>query len=113
VHSCTTEVSCVSGKKVATIEGLGGNHPLQKAWITEQVPQCGYCQLGQIMKTTELLSINPKPAREEIVIHNAGQHLPLWDLSQDVHRTKSKPNTNIDLPRRKPLISRGHTGALL
>ena len=73
-RSCVTPISAVKGQKVTTIEGLSkdGNHPLQKAWIAEQVPQCGYCQSGQIMKAAELLAHNPKPSREEIVAHMDG-----------------------------------------
>src|SRR5262249_24865810 len=57
VRSCQTAVKDVTGKQVTTIEGLSptNSHPLQKAWITEQVPQCGYCQSGQIMQAAELL----------------------------------------------------------
>jgi len=59
---------------VTTIEGLSpdSSHPLQKAWIAEEVPQCGYCQSGQIMKAAELLKANPKPSRGEIVTHMNG-----------------------------------------
>ena len=73
-RSCITPVSAVQGKKVTTIEGLspGADHPLQKAWIAEEVPQCGYCQSGQIMKAAELLAANPKPTREQIVAHMDG-----------------------------------------
>jgi isoquinoline 1-oxidoreductase alpha subunit len=74
VKACQTEASTVQGAKVTTIEGLSakGNHPLQKAWIAEQVPQCGYCQSGQIMKAAELLAKNKKPTREQIVAHMDG-----------------------------------------
>ena len=74
VRSCVTPVSSVKGKQVTTIEGLAPNssHPLQKAWIAEEVPQCGYCQSGQIMKAAELLKSNPKPSREQIVSHMNG-----------------------------------------
>jgi isoquinoline 1-oxidoreductase subunit alpha len=74
VRSCQTQVSAVVGTKVVTIEGLSPNssHPLQKAWIAEEVPQCGYCQSGQIMKAAELLARNPKPTREQIVAHMDG-----------------------------------------
>jgi isoquinoline 1-oxidoreductase alpha subunit len=73
-RSCVTPVSTVSGKSVTTIEGLSpdSSHPLQKAWIVEQVPQCGYCQSGQIMQAAALLAQNPKPSREEIVTHMNG-----------------------------------------
>jgi isoquinoline 1-oxidoreductase subunit alpha len=74
VRSCVTPLGVVKGAKVTTIEGLSptGEHPLQKAWVAEQVPQCGYCQSGQIMKAAELLAVNPKPSRDEIVTHMNG-----------------------------------------
>ena len=74
VRSCQVPMDQVSGKKVTTIEGLSPNssHALQKAWIAEQVPQCGYCQSGQIMQAAALLAKNPRPSREEIVKHMNG-----------------------------------------
>src|ERR1700724_3395862 len=74
VRSCAMPISLVEGKTVTTIEGLSpdGGHPLQKAWIAEQVPQCGYCQSGQIMQAAELLAKTPQPTREEIVKHMNG-----------------------------------------
>jgi isoquinoline 1-oxidoreductase subunit alpha len=74
VRSCQTPVSTVEGKKITTIEGLHpeGRHPLQLAWIAEQVPQCGYCQSGQIMQAASLLAKNPKPTDDEIVTAMAG-----------------------------------------
>ena len=74
VKSCLTQAQEIEGKKVTTIEGLSADssHPLQKAWIAEQVPQCGYCQSGQIMKAAELLASNPKPSRADIVSHMNG-----------------------------------------
>ena len=70
-RSCAMPVSLVEGKSITTIEGLSpdGGHPLQKAWIAEQVPQCGYCQSGQIMSAADLLKHNPKPTRDQIVEH--------------------------------------------
>ena len=74
MRACQTTLSSVAGKKVTTIEGLSANnsHPLQKAWIAEQVPQCGYCQSGQIMQAAELLAKNKKPSRQQIVEHMDG-----------------------------------------
>ena len=74
IRSCQIAISKVAGKKVTTIEGLSldGTHPLQKAWIAEQVPQCGYCQSGQIMQAATLLATNKKPTREQIVAHMDG-----------------------------------------
>src|SRR4029079_15007865 len=67
-HSCTMTVTQAPGKSVTTIEGLGANgqHSLQKAWITEDVPQCGYCQSGQIMAAAALLAQTPHPSDSEI-----------------------------------------------
>ena len=67
--ACVTSVESVEGAAITTIEGLtaGGQHPLERAWIAEQVPQCGYCQSGQIMRAAALLAENPKPSREEIL----------------------------------------------
>jgi isoquinoline 1-oxidoreductase alpha subunit len=74
VRSCVTPVSLVEGRAVTTIEGLSpvGDHPLQKAWVSEQVPQCGYCQSGQIMQAAALLARNKNPSRHEIVEHMNG-----------------------------------------
>ena len=68
VKSCSTTVGKCEGKSITTIEGLSqnGDHPLQKAWIYEDVSQCGYCQPGQILQASELLSNNPNPSDEEI-----------------------------------------------
>ena len=68
-RSCQTKLSQLEGKQVTTIEGLSpdGSHPLQKAWVAEQVLQCGYCQSGQIMQAAALLKENPKPSRDQIV----------------------------------------------
>ncbi|MCE9559647.1 MAG: (2Fe-2S)-binding protein [Armatimonadetes bacterium] len=67
--SCRTLVSEVGTAKVITIEGLSksGLHPLQKAWIEHDVPQCGYCQTGQIMRAASLLAKNPKPTQAQII----------------------------------------------
>jgi isoquinoline 1-oxidoreductase alpha subunit len=69
--SCQTQMSEVSGRAVTTIEGLSvdSSHPVQKAWLAERVPQCGYCQSGQIMSAAALLKETPKPSRDQIVEH--------------------------------------------
>jgi isoquinoline 1-oxidoreductase alpha subunit len=74
VRSCQTAVSDAVGKKIVTIEGLDakGQHPLQRAWIAEQVAQCGYCQSGQIMQAASLLAKNNNPTRQEIAAHMDG-----------------------------------------
>jgi len=73
-RSCVTPLSAVAGKRVTTIEGLAANsdHPLQRAWVAEQVPQCGYCQSGQIMQAAALLAKNPNPTDDEIVAAMSG-----------------------------------------
>ena len=75
VRSCQTSASDAVGKKVTTIEGLapaGQPHALQVAWVAEQVPQCGYCQSGQIMQAASLLAKNNDPTKQEIVAHMDG-----------------------------------------
>lgn len=73
-RACVTPLASVAGKSVTTIEGLSEKklHALQEAWIAEQVPQCGYCQSGQIMQAAALLAGNPNPSRDEIVSHMNG-----------------------------------------
>ena len=69
VRSCVTPVSAAAGTQVTTIEGLDakGNHPVQRAWRAHNVPQCGYCQTGQIMNAAALLAANPNPTDQEII----------------------------------------------
>src|SRR5262245_28989642 len=71
VRSCQTPLSALGGRKVTTIEGLSpdSSHPVQRAWLDEGVPQCGYCQSGQIMSAVDLLRQKPHPTRDEIVEH--------------------------------------------
>lgn len=69
VRSCITAISAVTGKKITTIEGLSNDdqlHPVQEAWIEEDVSQCGYCQSGQMMSAAALLKNNPNPNEEDI-----------------------------------------------
>jgi len=67
-RSCITPVASLAGKSITTIEGLSqnGDHPLQKAWLNNKVPQCGYCQAGQIMNAASLLATNASPSSDEI-----------------------------------------------
>jgi isoquinoline 1-oxidoreductase alpha subunit len=69
--SCQVQLGEIEGRTMHTIEGLseGASHPLQKAWLVERVPQCGYCQSGQIMSAAALLARNPRPSQDEIVEH--------------------------------------------
>ena len=68
-RACVTPVGSLAGQRITTIEGLStdNSHPLQQAWIAEQVPQCGYCQAGQLMEAAALLKRNPRPTRPQIV----------------------------------------------
>ncbi|MGH6630011.1 MAG: (2Fe-2S)-binding protein, partial [Burkholderiales bacterium] len=74
VRSCMIKVGDVEDAVITTIEGLdpADRHPVQQAWIDIQVPQCGYCQSGQIMQAAALLAVNPNPSNEEIVSHMNG-----------------------------------------
>jgi isoquinoline 1-oxidoreductase alpha subunit len=71
-RSCQTQAGDAQGRKITTIEGLPENHPVKKAWIREQVPQCGYCQPGQIMQAAALLNEDPHPTEETIIKHMDG-----------------------------------------
>src|SRR5258708_16186265 len=84
VRSCTTPISSVDGAEVTTIEGLSpdSRHPVQQAWLAEEVPQCGYCQSGQIMAAAAYLKNNPNPTAPDIHPHltnicRCGTHEPL------------------------------------
>ncbi len=74
IRSCSLPVSAVAGKAVTTIEGLSmaGDHPLQKAWVAENAPQCGYCQSGQIMSAAALLAARPNPTDDDINAYMSG-----------------------------------------
>jgi isoquinoline 1-oxidoreductase alpha subunit len=66
IRSCQTPIQTAQGMKITTIEGLGGTHPLQAAWVRHDVPQCGYCQSGQLMSAAALLAAKPKPTDQDI-----------------------------------------------
>ena len=74
MRSCAVTIGSLDGAEVTTIEGLSSDsrHPVQQAWLAEQVPQCGYCQSGQIMQAAELLASNKNPSRAQIVEHMDG-----------------------------------------
>jgi isoquinoline 1-oxidoreductase subunit alpha len=74
-RSCSTPVSAATGRRITTIEGIGAHragHAVQEAWVAENVPQCGYCQSGQVMSATALLAANPNPSDEAIDAAMAG-----------------------------------------
>jgi isoquinoline 1-oxidoreductase alpha subunit len=66
IRSCSTTIEMVGSAKITTIESLGGQHPVQQAWVKHDVPQCGYCQSGQIMSAVALLATTPKPSDTDI-----------------------------------------------
>ena len=70
IRSCSTPVSAIEGQMITTIEGLAKDtenlHPIQEAWMEHDVPQCGYCQAGQMMNASALLAVNPKPSDQDI-----------------------------------------------
>jgi isoquinoline 1-oxidoreductase alpha subunit len=66
IRSCSTPIEALAGVKITTIEGLNGDHPLQVAWVKHDVPQCGYCQSGQIMAAAALLAEKPRPTDADI-----------------------------------------------
>ena len=91
VRSCQTQVSRVAGKSVTTIEGLStdGSHPVQAAWIELDVPQCGYCQAGQMMQAASLLTKNSKPADsdiDEVMRGNICRCGTYQDIRRAIHR---------------------------
>jgi isoquinoline 1-oxidoreductase subunit alpha len=97
-RSCITPVSSVAGKKVTTIEGLSadGSHPVQQAWIAEDVPQCGYCQSGQIMSAVALLAKKPNPTDADIDDFMSGNICRCGTyqrIRKAIHRAAGAPTT--------------------
>jgi len=97
-RSCILPVSSVEGKKITTIEGLSadGSHPVQKAWIEEDVPQCGYCQTGQIMSAVALLAKKPNPTDVEIDDAMSGNLCRCGTyqrIRKAIHRAASQPTS--------------------
>ncbi len=100
VRSCVLPVSAVAGQRVQTIEGLGtpkGPHPLQQAWIAEQVPQCGYCQSGMLMAAAALLEAKPRPTDADIdaAITNLCRCGTYQRVRAAIHRAAQQPTTPV------------------
>ncbi len=94
IRSCVTKVSEVAGREITTIEGLKGEHPLQQAWVDESVPQCGYCQPGQIMQAAALLSVRPQPSDADIDQAMAGNLCRCGTykrIRRAIHRAAGQP----------------------
>jgi len=98
VRSCQTPASAAAGKRVTTIEGLSltGDHPLQKAWLELQVPQCGYCQSGQIMQAAELLTSNKNPSYDE---HRSATWMAIFAVAAPI---RASPGPLRSPPSREP-----------
>ena len=82
IRSCSTPVTAAENKDITTIEGLSenGDHPVQKAWMEKDVPQCGYCQTGQIMNAAGIPQTKPQPYGGRYKCSHDRKHLPLWYL---------------------------------
>jgi aerobic-type carbon monoxide dehydrogenase small subunit (CoxS/CutS family) len=102
IRSCITPVGSVSGKKITTIEGLSPdrNHPLQRAWVAEEVPQCGYCQPGMIMAAAALLAKKPKPSDADIDEAMSG-HICRCGTYQRIRRAIHRAATERGKPTRR------------
>jgi len=95
-RACQTPVEAVAGQEITTIEGLSKNgelHPLQQAWVEHGVPQCGYCQSGQIMTAAHLLEQNPSPSEDDIVNAMAGNLCRCGTYHRIVEAVKSASST--------------------
>lgn len=95
-RACQTPVEAVNGQEITTIEGLSKNgelHPLQQAWVEHSVPQCGYCQSGQIMTAAHLLEQNPSPSEDDIVNAMAGNLCRCGTYHRIVEAVKSASST--------------------
>jgi len=110
-RSCLTAVRDVAGKKVTTIEGLSatGSHPLQLAWIAEQVPQCGYCQAGMLMTAADLLARKPQPSDHDIDAALGG-HICRCGTYQRIRRAIHHA-AGVSTAAKRTLQSRKHTVA--
>ena len=100
VRSCMLPISGAAGKKVTTIEGLSedGSHPLQRAWIASDVPQCGYCQAGQIMSAAALLAQKPKPTDADIDAAMAGnlcRCATYTRIREAIHEAAAQPTKKV------------------
>ncbi|MGH9885633.1 MAG: (2Fe-2S)-binding protein [bacterium] len=106
VRSCSVPISRAAGKKVTTIEGLSedGSHPLQRAWTEIDVPQCGYCQAGQIMSAAALLAQKPKPTDADIDSAMAGnlcRCATYTRIREAIHQAAAQTPVRAAAPRRK------------
>ncbi|WP_020596702.1 (2Fe-2S)-binding protein [Spirosoma panaciterrae] len=109
IRSCSFPVSAAAGHKITTIEGISknGDHPVQKAWIEHQVPQCGYCQSGQIMSALALLKQTPKPTDADIDAAMQGNICRCGTynrIRQAIHTASAEMTSAPKLPKSAPKI---------
>jgi isoquinoline 1-oxidoreductase alpha subunit len=102
-RSCVTSISAVAGKRVTTIEGLSadGSHPVQQAWNAVDVPQCGYCQSGQIMSAAALLTRNPHPTDSDVDDAMAGNICRCGTyqrIREAIHQAAARAKASVDRP---------------
>jgi aerobic-type carbon monoxide dehydrogenase small subunit (CoxS/CutS family) len=115
IRSCVTPVGSVARQRITTIEGLGagGLHPVQQAWIEEDVPQCGYCQAGQIMMAASLLSVKPHPTDQEILdamsnnLCRCGTYLRIRRAIRRAAGATPPPTTGADIAARRECAMAG------
>ncbi|WP_372750451.1 (2Fe-2S)-binding protein [Litorivivens sp.] len=110
VRSCSMPLSAVSGGEVRTIEGLESRHPLQQAWVEQQVPQCGYCQSGQIMQAAALLARKANPSDKDIVQHMSGnlcRCMSYVRIKAAIKQVASQSNSTVEVydPKRKAVLN--------
>lgn len=112
VRSCSLPISSIANADIRTIEGLENKHPLQQAWVEHQVPQCGYCQSGQIMQAAALLASNANPSDEDIVSYMSGnlcRCMTYGRIKQAIKDTASQTTDVVQIfdPKREDFTAQG------
>lgn len=112
VRSCSLPISSIANADIRTIEGLENKHPLQQAWVEHQVPQCGYCQSGQIMQAAALLASNANPSDEDIVSYMSGnlcRCMTYGRIKQAIKDTASQTTDVVQIfdPKREDFTAHG------
>jgi isoquinoline 1-oxidoreductase alpha subunit len=112
VRSCSLPLSSIANSEIRTIEGLENKHPLQQAWVEHQVPQCGYCQSGQIMQAAALLASNANPSDEDIEVYMSGnlcRCMTYGRIKQAIKDTASQTTDVVQIfdPKREAFIDQG------
>jgi isoquinoline 1-oxidoreductase alpha subunit len=113
IRSCSLPISALNGTQIRTIEGLESKHPLQQAWVDNQVPQCGYCQSGQIMQATALLATNANPSDTEIVDYMNGnlcRCMSYTRIKEAIKQVSSASTSVVEIydPKRESILESNH-----